>query len=67
MTAPWVAVTRTMVHLVATQAHIYDGRMERYMQPEGIVGGFPPCGSSGYSTAGYGYGPAYQTFVFRSI
>ncbi|XP_011041422.1 PREDICTED: heterogeneous nuclear ribonucleoprotein 1-like [Populus euphratica] len=36
----------------------YDGRMERYMQPQGTGGGFPPYGSSGYSTAGYGYGPA---------
>ncbi|KAJ6890401.1 hypothetical protein NC651_024031 [Populus alba x Populus x berolinensis] len=45
----------------------YDGRMERYMQPQGTVGGFPPYGSSGYSTAGYGCGPANQTFVFRSI
>ncbi|KAJ6313184.1 hypothetical protein OIU77_014647 [Salix suchowensis] len=36
----------------------YDGRMERYMQPQGAGGGFPPYGSSGYSTAGYGYAPA---------
>ncbi|KAF9673599.1 hypothetical protein SADUNF_Sadunf10G0040900 [Salix dunnii] len=36
----------------------YDGRMERYMQPQGAGGGFPPYGSSGYSTGGYGYGPA---------
>ncbi|KAG2721993.1 hypothetical protein I3843_02G093200 [Carya illinoinensis] len=38
----------------------YDGRMEsnRYMQPQSTGGGFGPYGSSGYSTPGYGYGPA---------
>ncbi|OWM70507.1 heterogeneous nuclear ribonucleoprotein 1-like [Punica granatum] len=36
-----------------------DGRMDssRYMQPHGSAGGFPPYGSSGYGTPGYGYGP----------
>ncbi|KAJ7954668.1 heterogeneous nuclear ribonucleoprotein 1-like [Quillaja saponaria] len=37
----------------------FDGRMDsnRYMQPQGTEGGFPPYGSSGYSATGYGYGP----------
>ncbi|CAK9180197.1 unnamed protein product [Ilex paraguariensis] len=37
----------------------YDGRVDsKYMQSQSTAGGFPPYGSSGYSTPGYGYGPA---------
>ncbi|GAV81395.1 RRM_1 domain-containing protein, partial [Cephalotus follicularis] len=41
-------------------ASSYDGRTDsnRYIQPQNTAGGFPPYGSSGYSTPGYGYGPA---------
>ncbi|KAL2463551.1 RNA-binding (RRM/RBD/RNP motif) family protein [Forsythia ovata] len=38
----------------------YDSRMDsnRYMQLQNAGGGYPPYGPSGYSTPGYGYGPA---------
>ncbi|CAN1144954.1 Heterogeneous nuclear ribonucleoprotein 1 [Linum perenne] len=41
-------------------AGTYEGRMDsnRYMQPQAAGGGFPPYGSSGYGTPGYGYGAA---------
>ncbi|XP_054821762.1 heterogeneous nuclear ribonucleoprotein 1-like [Prosopis cineraria] len=44
----------------------YDGRMDssRYVQPQSTGGGFPPYGSSGYTAAGYGYGPANNGMGF---
>ncbi|GLT77705.1 hypothetical protein SLA2020_492670 [Shorea laevis] len=41
-------------------ASSFDSRMDSkmYMQPQSAAGGFPPYGSSGYGTPGYGYGPA---------
>lgn len=38
----------------------YEGRMDsnRYMQSQNTGGGFPPYGSAGYGTPGYGYGSA---------
>uniref|UniRef100_A0A2N9GUX1 RRM domain-containing protein n=1 Tax=Fagus sylvatica TaxID=28930 RepID=A0A2N9GUX1_FAGSY len=46
----------------------YDGRMDssRYMQPQNTGGGFAPYGSSGYSTPGYGYGPASNGIGYGS-
>ncbi|TQE09585.1 hypothetical protein C1H46_004804 [Malus baccata] len=46
----------------------YDGRMDsnRYMQSQSTGGGFPPYGSSGYSTPGYGYGPTSNGIGYGS-
>ncbi|XP_044485836.1 heterogeneous nuclear ribonucleoprotein 1-like [Mangifera indica] len=41
-------------------SNAFEGHMDsnRYMQPQSTGSGFPPYGSSGYSTPGYGYGPS---------
>ncbi|KAK2996832.1 hypothetical protein RJ639_028143, partial [Escallonia herrerae] len=46
----------------------YEGRADanRYMQSQNTGGGFPPYGSSGYSTPGYGYGPASNGLGYGS-
>ncbi|XP_039058392.1 heterogeneous nuclear ribonucleoprotein 1-like [Hibiscus syriacus] len=44
----------------------YDGRMDsnRYMQAQSTGASFPPYGSSGYGSPGYGYGPASNAVAY---
>ncbi|CAI9118081.1 OLC1v1019598C1 [Oldenlandia corymbosa var. corymbosa] len=46
----------------------YDNRMDsgRYMQSQNAGGGYPPYGSSGYNTSGYGYGPSNNGMGYGS-